>query len=151
MDALNLELVCVLQPLESPKLLEFPKIADGRSCLCFVEARKHVPFDIERVYYINDVPYGESRGSHAHKSLHQVIIILSGSLTVDLDDGESLKSYQLSRADQGLFCPPGYWRNMREFKSGTVCLVLTSAHYDVYDYIRDYDEYLAWRHHPVLR
>lgn len=138
-------------PLDLPKLLEFPKIADGRGCLCFVEARKHVPFDIERIYYINDVPSGESRGSHAHKTLFQVIIILSGSLIVDLDDGESINSYHLARADQGLLMPPGYWRNMRDFTSGAVCLALTSAAYDPDDYIRDYDEYLKWRQATVTR
>lgn len=140
----------MLRSLEVPKILEFPKVADARGCLCFVEARKHVPFDIERVYFINDVPNGESRGSHAHKTLLQVIIILSGSVTVDLDDCESTKTYQLSRADQGLYLPAGYWRNMRDFTSGAVCLALTSAHYYPDDYIRDYDQYVRWRQIPVM-
>ncbi len=123
---MNLRVSSVLQPLESPQLLEFPKIADGRGCLCFVEARKHVPFDIERVYYINDVPHGESRGSHAHKSLRQVVIIpKSGSLVVDLDDGQSIKKLSTESLRPGdCIALRAIGENMRDFTSGTCAWLL---------------------------
>jgi len=127
------------------KILEFPRIADERGALCFVEGQKHIPFNIKRVYFISDVPVGASRGTHAHKTLHQVFCVVSGSLTIDLDDGNETKSYKLCRADQGLYVPSGYWRNMRDFTEGTTCVALASAAYDVDDYIHDYAEYQEWR------
>lgn len=129
----------------NPRFVEFPRITNSKGSLCFIEARKHVPFNIERVYYINDVPGGETRGSHAHKKLEQVLVVLSGSLTVELDDGENISRFPLNRSWCGLYVPPGYWRNLIDFTSGTVCMVLASCEYEPHDYIRDYDEFINWR------
>ncbi len=131
--------------LNFPHLVEIPKITEARGSLGFVEGGKHVPFDIRRVYFINDVPGGEERGSHAHKTLHQVLIALSGSFTVVLDDGQTKHEFVLNRAHQGLYLPPGYWRNLSDFASGSVCLVLASEAYTPDDYIRDYDEFVRWK------
>ncbi|MBY0548395.1 MAG: FdtA/QdtA family cupin domain-containing protein [Candidatus Obscuribacterales bacterium] len=139
------EVKVLLKTLPKPRMLEFPGVTDTRGSLYFVEARNHVPFDIARVYYINDVPNGESRGWHAHKTLQQALVVLSGSFEVELNDGEQSFKFQLMKANQGLYLPPGYWRGINNFASGSVLLALTSAYYDPDDYIRDYDEYLAWR------
>jgi dTDP-4-amino-4,6-dideoxygalactose transaminase len=128
-----------------PHMIEIPKVTEARGSLAFVEGSKHVPFDISRVYFINDVPGGEERGSHAHKTLHQVLIALSGSFTVALDDGQNKREFVLNRSHQGLYLPPGYWRNLRDFASGSVCLVLASEPYTPDDYIRDYDEFIQWK------
>jgi dTDP-4-amino-4,6-dideoxygalactose transaminase/dTDP-4-dehydrorhamnose 3,5-epimerase-like enzyme len=126
-------------------MIEIPKVTEARGSLAFVEGSKHIPFDIKRVYFINDVPGGEERGSHAHKTLHQVLIALSGSFTVVLDDGQNKSEFVLNRSHQGLYLPPGYWRNLRDFASGSVCLVLASQAYTPEDYIREYDEFVNWK------
>jgi dTDP-4-amino-4,6-dideoxygalactose transaminase len=110
-----------------------------------LEAGQHIPFPIERVYFINDVPGGAERGSHAHKQLHQALIALSGSFSVVLDDGQKETEFLLNRSNQALYLPPGYWRTLRDFTSGSVCLALASEPYTADDYIRDYDEFLAWK------
>lgn len=104
-----------------------------------------VPFDTKRVYYLYDVPGGVDRGGHAHKELRQLIVAASGCFTVELDDGKVKRSFTLNRPYQGLYIVPGIWRVLKDFSSGSVCLVLASEKYDPDDYIRDYDEFLEYR------
>ena len=113
--------------------------------LTVVENGTTLPFDVKRVYYLYDVPGGESRGSHAHKELEQLIVAASGSFTVTLDDGKSKRSFFLNRPYQGLYVKPGLWRDLEDFSSGAVCMVLASEVYQKEDYIRDYQEFLEFR------
>jgi hypothetical protein len=122
-------------------IIQFPKILDDRGNLTFVEANLHVPFQISRVYWIYDVPGGESRGSHAYRELQEVIIALSGSFEVFLDDGMAQKTITLNRAYYGLYVPNMIWRRMQNFSTNAVALVLASLPYAVEDYIRDYPEF----------
>jgi len=124
--------------LSKCKIIDLPKVSDTRGNLTFVEGNKHIPFEIKRVYYIYDVPGGESRGGHAHKRLQQFIIAASGSFDVILDDGVKRKRFHLNRAYYGLYIPPMIWRELNNFSSGAVCLVLASDLYGEADYIRDY-------------
>ena len=119
--------------------------SERKGNLTVVENGKTLPFDVKRVYYLYDVPGGEARGSHAHKSLEQFIVAASGSFTVTLDDGECKRSFFLNRPYQGLLVKPGMWRDLGDFSSGAVCMVLASEIYDKDDYIRDYDEFLKYR------
>ena len=127
--------------LDKCKIIELPKIEDIRGNLTFIEANKHVPYDIKRVYYLYDVPGGEKRGGHAHKSLQQFIIAASGSFDVILDDGVDRERYHLNRSYYGLYIPTMIWRELDNFSSGSVCVVLASEHFDEEDYIRDYNEF----------
>ncbi len=124
------------------KIIELPKIADPRGNLTFIEGNGHIPFDIKRVYYLYDVPGGETRGGHAHKNLQQFIIAMNGSFDVVLDDGKEKKRFHLNRAYYGLYLSSMIWRELDNFSSGSVCMVLASMMYDESDYIRDYDEFL---------
>jgi dTDP-4-dehydrorhamnose 3,5-epimerase-like enzyme len=124
------------------QIVNFPKVSDPRGNLTFVEGRRHVPFEIKRVYYLYDVPGGETRGGHAHKKLEQVIIAMAGSFDVVLDDGHSRKTVSLNRSYYGLYVPRMVWRELVNFSSGAVCLVLASEPYEEKDYLRDYDEFL---------
>lgn len=119
--------------------------SERKGNLSVVENGKDVPFDIQRAYYLYDVPGGESRGAHAHKELQQLIIAASGSFTVVLDDGKVKRSFFLNRPYQGLLVPPGIWRDLVDFSSGSVLLCLASEHYDAKDYIRDYEEFLKYK------
>ena len=110
-----------------------------------VENSITVPFDTKRVYYLYDVPGGVNRGGHAHKELKQFIVAASGCFTVELDDGKVKRSFTLNRPYQGLYVVPGIWRVLKDFSSGSVCLVLASDIYNPEDYIRDYDEFLKYR------
>jgi dTDP-4-dehydrorhamnose 3,5-epimerase-like enzyme len=125
------------------KIIELPKISDPRGNLSFIEGGQHIPFDIKRVYYLYDVPGGSDRGSHAHKNLHQFIVAMSGSFDVVLDDGKEKKRFHLNRSHYGLYVCPMMWRDLDNFSSGAVCMVLASEHYDEADYIRDYDQFVA--------
>jgi hypothetical protein len=125
------------------KIVELPKITDPRGNLSFIEGGQHIPFEIKRVYYLYDVPGGSDRGSHAHKGLHQFIVAMSGSFDVVLNDGKEKKRFHLNRSYYGLYVCPMMWRDLDNFSSGAVCMVLASAHYDEADYIRDYDEFVA--------
>lgn len=116
--------------------------SDRKGNLSVVENFKDVPFGVKRVYYLYDVPGGESRGGHAHKALRQLIVAVSGSFSVTLDDGKNKKTFVLNRPYQGLLVVPGIWRTLDDFSSGAVCLVLASEKYDEEDYIRDYEEFL---------
>lgn len=127
------------------KIVELPKISDPRGNLTFVEGGNHVPFDIQRVYYLYDVPGGSERGGHAHKALHQLIIAMSGSFDVVLDDGANKKRVHLSRSYYGLYVCPMIWRELDNFSSGSVCMVLASNKYDEADYFRDYSEFMRSR------
>jgi hypothetical protein len=128
--------------LEKCKMVDLPKIADPRGNLTFIEGGRHVPFDIRRVYYLYDVPGGAERGGHAHKDLHQLIIAMSGSFDVVLDDGKNKRRIHLNRSYNGLYVCPMIWRELDNFSSGSVCMVLASNHYDESDYYRDYQEFL---------
>ena len=129
--------------LEHCLLIELPKISDPRGNLSFIEGGQHIPFDIKRVYYLYDVPGGSDRGSHAHKNLHQFVVAMSGSFDVVLDDGKEKKRFHLNRSYYGLYVCPMMWRDLDNFSSGAVCMVLASAHYDESDYIRDYSQFTA--------
>ena len=127
-------------------LVELPKISDPRGNLTFIEGGGHVPFDIERVFYLYDVPTGTDRGAHAHRQLHQFLVCLSGSFDVALDDGRSRRTVHLNRPWVGLHIPPMIWASEVNFDPGSVCLALASAPYDEDDYIRDYDAFSAEIH-----
>ena len=129
--------------VERCRTVDLPKIADLRGSLTFVEGGRHIPFEIKRVYYLYDVPGGAERGGHAHKALHQLIIAMSGSFDVMLDDGREKKRFHLARSYHGLYVCPMIWRELTNFSSGSVCLVLASNLYDESDYYRDYGEFLA--------
>ena len=122
-------------------IIQFPKILDDRGNLTFMEAERHIPFKIPRVYWIYDVPGGESVGSHAYRNLQEVIIALSGSLEVFIDDGMAQKTVTLNRAYCGLHVPNMIWRRMQHFSTNAVALVLASLPYDPSDYIRDYNDF----------
>lgn len=119
--------------------------SDRKGNLTVVENGETLPFCVKRVYYLYDVPGGESRGAHAHKELHQVIIAASGSFRVTLDDGIIKRSFFLNRPYMGLYVKPGLWRDLDDFSSGAVCMVLASEVYDKEDYIRDYREFIEFR------
>jgi len=125
------------------KIIDLPKISDPRGNLSFIEGGQHIPFEIKRVYYLYDVPGGSDRGSHAHKNLHQFIVAMSGSFDVVLDDGNEKKRFHLNRSYYGLYVCPMMWRDLDNFSSGAVCMVLASTHYEESDYLRDYSQFLA--------
>jgi dTDP-4-dehydrorhamnose 3,5-epimerase-like enzyme len=129
--------------IEDCKIIELPKISDPRGNLTFIEGGQHIPFEIRRVYYLYDVPGGADRGGHAHKALHQLIIAMSGSFDVTLDDGRNKKKFHLNRSYQGLYVCPMMWRDLDNFSSGSVCMVLASNLYGASDYYRDYNEFLT--------
>jgi hypothetical protein len=131
-----------MRPLSNCRIVDLPKIADPRGNLTFIEGSNHIPFDIKRVYYTYDVPGGSDRGAHAHKNLQQVIIAMSGSFDVVLDDGFEKRRFHLNRSYFGLYVCPMMWRELDNFSSGSVCLVLASELYDEEDYYRDYEEFL---------
>ena len=131
--------------LDRCRLIDLPRIADPRGNLTFVEGSSHIPFEIERVYYLYDVPGGAERGGHAHKALRQLIIAMSGSFDVLLDDGHEKKTFHLNRSYVGLYVCPMIWRELDNFSSGSVCMVLASNRYDEGDYYRDYDQFLRER------
>jgi WxcM-like, C-terminal len=123
------------------KIIDLPKITDPRGNLTFIEGARHVPFDIKRVYYLYDVPGGAERGGHAHKNLHEFIIALSGSFDVILNDGIEKQRFHLNRSYYGLYVCPMVWRELDNFSSASVCMVLASAPFEESDYFRDYDRF----------
>ena len=126
------------------RLIDLPKIVDPRGNLTVAEETAHVPFHIRRVYWVYDVPGGESRGGHAHKRLRQLVVALSGSFHVTLDNGRERETILLNHPWQGLIIETGTWRTLDDFSSGAVCLVLASEPYEEDDYIYDYDEFLSY-------
>lgn len=128
---------CVILPLN--------KIHNRAGNITIVEGNKNVPFDVKRIYYLYDIPGGEDRGGHAHKELRQLIVAASGSFNVLLDDGINKKIVTLNRPDYGLLVVPGIWRELIEFSSGSICLVLASEVYTEQDYIREYSEFKTYK------
>lgn len=126
-------------------IIELDKHHHEKGNITVVENSFTVPFDIQRTYYLYDIPGGESRGGHAHKELRQLIVAASGSFTVTLDDGKVRRSFVLNRPYQGLLVVPGIWRTLDDFSSGAVCLVLASHIYDEHDYIRDYQDFIRYK------
>lgn len=124
------------------KIINLPKVHEPRGNLTFIEGERHVPFKIQRVYYLYDVPGGSERGGHAHKGLHQLIVAMAGSFDVVIDDGKEKQRFHLNRSYYGLYLCPMIWRELDNFSSGSVCIVLASNHYDESDYYRDYQEFL---------
>jgi hypothetical protein len=124
------------------RIIDLPKIGEARGNLTFVEGGRHVPFEIRRVYYLYDVPGGAARGGHGHKALHQLIIAMSGSFDVVLDDGYEKKRIHLNRSYIGLYICPMIWRELDNFSSGSVCMVLASNYYEESDYYRDHVDFL---------
>jgi len=125
------------------RFIDLPRVNDPRGNLTFVESNFHIPFDIQRIYYLSDIPEGVERGGHAHKALHQLIIAMTGSFDIHLDDGFSKKTLHLSQNQAGLYLCPMMWREINNFSSDAVCMVLASEHYDEADYYRDYDDFLS--------
>lgn len=128
--------------IEDCKLIDLPKVTDPRGNLTFIEGGRHVPFDVKRVFYLYDVPGGADRGGHALKTCYQFLIAISGSYDVVLTDGQEKQRIHLNRSYYGLLIPPMIWREMDNFSSGAVCLVLASESYSEQDYYRDYAEFL---------
>lgn len=127
--------------IEKCKIIELPKIEDHRGNLTFIEQGRHIPFDLKRAYYLYDVPGGGSRGGHAHKELEQLLIAVAGSFDVMIDDGHDTKTITLNRPYEGLYICPFIWRELGNFSSGSVCLVLASEYYSESDYFRDQQEF----------
>lgn len=127
------------------RIIQLPRILDHRGNLTFIEADRHVPFKILRVYYLYDVPGGASRAGHAHLKLHQFLVAMSGSFDVIVDDGARRQKFQLNRSYLGLYIPPLLWREIDNFSSAAVCMALASDYFDEADYIRDYPEFIAGR------
>lgn len=125
------------------KLIDLPKIADPRGNLTFLEGGKHIPFEIKRLFYLYDVPGGETRAGHALRTCAQFLIAMSGSFDVLIDDGTEKARFQLNRSYQGLYIPPLVWREIDNFSSGSVCAVLASEHYAETGYYRSYEEFLT--------
>ena len=125
-----------------PKLIDLPKFLDDRGNLSFIENKKHIPFEIARTYWIYDVPGGQTRGGHAYRQNEEFIVALSGSFDVILDNGVERKKYSLNRSYMGLFVPKGVWRQMENFSTNSLALILASTRYDRDDYIYDYNEFL---------
>lgn len=130
--------------MTEPKIVKLPKISDPRGNLSVIEEFKDIPFKIERTYWIYDVPGGESRGGHSYKENQEFIVALSGSFDVLLDDGKKKKVFSLNRSYNGLYVPKGMWREMENFSTNSLALVLSSTKYDPEDYIRDYEEFLKF-------
>ena len=128
--------------IKDVKILELPKFADPRGNLSFVEQEKHIPFVIRRTYWLYDVPGGECRGGHAYRENQEFIVALSGSFDVVLDDGTEKKAFTLNRSYYGLYVPKGMWREMENFSTNSLAMILSSTDYDANDYVRDYDEFL---------
>lgn len=132
--------------MSSVKIIQLPKFLDARGNLSFIEQENHIPFKIERTYWIYDVPGGEKRGGHAYKENEELIVALSGSFDVVLDDGKEKKTFSLNRSYYGLYVPKGTWREMQNFSTNSLALILSSTKYDESDYIRDYDEFKTYNH-----
>jgi hypothetical protein len=127
-------------------ILNLPVFSAANGAITAINNRKEIPFDVKRVYYLYDIPSGEVRGGHAHKELYQLIVAASGSFEIVIEDGKTKLTHQLNKPYLGLLVKPGIWRELKNFSAGSVCLVLASEIYSEEDYIRDYDEFLVYKH-----
>lgn len=132
--------------MDKPRIVNLPKFLDARGNLSFVEQENHIPFAIKRTYWLYDVPGGECRGGHAYKENQEFIVALSGSFDVILDDGKEKKVFTLNRSYYGLYVPKGLWREMDNFSTNSLAMILSSTYYDADDYVRDYDEFIKLKH-----
>lgn len=132
--------------LSKVEIIHLPCVANPRGNLTFIEGQKHIPFEIRRVYYLYDVPGGAERGGHAHKTLHQFLVAMSGSFDIELNDGFEKQKYHLNRSYLGLYIPPMTWREIDNFSSNSVLMVLASEYFDENDYYRDYSEFMCAVH-----
>ena len=132
--------------MDKPRIVNLPQFLDARGNLSFVEQENHIPFAIKRTYWLYDVPGGECRGGHAYKENQEFIVALSGSFDVILDDGKEKKAFTLNRSYYGLYVPKGLWREMDNFSTNSLALILSSTNYDADDYVRDYDEFIKLKH-----
>ena len=130
--------------LDQVKIIDLPKMEDPRGNLTFIEEDNHIPFKIERVYWIYDVPGGQIRGGHAFKVQQEIVIALSGSFDVVIDSGSEKRTFFLNRSYYGLFIPAGLWRQMQNFSTNSLAMVITSTSFSETDYIRNYDEFLKY-------
>lgn len=132
------------------KIINLPKFLDTRGNLSVIEEKKEVPFSVKRVYWLYDVPGGENRGGHAYRENQEFIVALSGSFDVVLDDGQAKKVFTLNRSYYGLYVPKGLWREMENFSTNSLALILSSTNYDANDYVRDYIEFLNMKKHGEI-
>ena len=132
--------------MDKPRIVNLPKFLDARGNLSFVEQENHIPFAIKRTYWLYDVPGGECRGGHAYRENQEFIVALSGSFDVILDDGSEKRNFTLNRSYYGLYVPKGMWREMNNFSTNSLAMILSSTDYDADDYVRDYDEFLKLKH-----
>ncbi len=130
--------------IDQVKIIDLPKMEDPRGNLTFIEEDNQIPFKIERVYWIYDVPGGQIRGGHAFKVQKEIVIALSGSFDVVIDSGSEKRTYSLNRSYYGLFIPAGLWRQMKNFSTNSLAMVITSTKFSEIDYIRNYDEFLKY-------
>ena len=136
--------------MDKPNIVNLPKFLDARGNLSFVEQENHIPFVIKRTYWLYDVPGGECRGGHAYKENQEFIVALSGSFDVILDDGEEKKKFTLNRSYYGLYVPKGLWREMDNFSTNSLAMILSSTDYDESDYIRNYDEFFKLKRYGKI-
>lgn len=136
--------------MNEPHIIELPKFLDARGNLSFVEQENHIPFVIKRTYWLYDVPGGECRGGHAYRENEEFIIALSGSFDVVLDDGKEKRIFTLNRSYYGLYVPKGLWREMENFSTNSLAMILSSTGYDANDYVRDYDSFLKLKHNGQI-
>ncbi len=126
-------------------IVNLPQVHNGAGNITAIENNKNIPFSVKRIYYLYDIPGGEDRGAHAHKELEQFIIAASGSFDVTIDDGLNKRTFSLNHPNRALHLVPGLWRELSNFSSGAICLVLASEKYDEKDYIRDYNQFIKWK------
>jgi dTDP-4-dehydrorhamnose 3,5-epimerase-like enzyme len=138
----NIYYVSPIENLAKPTIIDIPKVTDPRGNLSYIESNGIIPFEIQRVFYLYDVPADSERGGHSHHKAWQLLIAVAGSFDVVLDNGFEQRRHTLNRPYKGLLIPPGYWRTMDNFSSGSVCMVVTNVKYDEADYVRDYHEFL---------
>lgn len=131
--------------MKIPRIITLPKFDDNRGNLSFIEEELHIPFKIARTYWVYDIPGGQSRGGHAFRNQHEFIIALSGSFDLLIDDSNTITKFTLNRSNIGLYLPAGFWREMNNFSTNSVALILSSTYYDESDYIRDYESFKNYR------
>lgn len=136
--------------LSKVQLIELPRFLDCRGNLSFVEQLNHIPFEIKRIYWLYDVPGGECRGGHAYKQNEEFIVALSGSFDIVLDDGNETKTFSLNRSYYGLYVPKGLWREMNNFSTNSLAMILSSTNYDANDYVRDYDQFKLMKNNDEI-